>query len=104
MTVRYSQYSPYAKTEQTFYLGYNLPSVLYPADSDTQYEIPNQYDEQPWRLAKELYGNERLYYIFALLNTNILFDPIYDFKSGTIISVPTLQRVQNWLNGTRTIL
>ncbi|SOK58512.1 hypothetical protein [Yersinia phage fHe-Yen9-04] len=103
MASKYSQYSPYAKTTQTWYLEYNLPAPLYPADSDIEYTIPNQYDEQPWRLAKNLYGNERLYYVFALLNPNLLVDPIYDFKSGTTILIPTLQRVQNWLNGSRNI-
>lgn len=103
MALEYSQYSPYAKATQTWYLGYNLPSVLSPADSDITYVIPSQYNEQPWRLAKELYGNERLYYIFSLLNPDILVDPIYDFTSGLTIVIPSLQRVQNWLNGPRTI-
>lgn len=103
MSVKYSQYSPYAKTTQTWYLGYNLPSSIISADSDMLYTIPTQYNEQPWRLAKELYGNERLYYIFSLLNPDILVDPIYDFQSGIIISIPTIARVQNWLNGSRNV-
>lgn len=103
MSVTYSQYSPYSKVTQTTYLDYNLPLVLYPADSDYDYTIPNQYDVQPWRLANELYGNERLYYIFALLNSDLLVDPIYDFTAGLVISVPTLARVQTWLNSSRSV-
>lgn len=103
MGVQYSLYSPYAKVKQSWYLNYNLPQVIVPADSDREYVIPSQYDEQPWRLAKDLYGNERLYYIFSLLNSNILVDPIYDFKAGTVIMIPTLQRVQVWLNGSRNV-
>lgn len=103
MSSQYSQYSPYSKVQQTWYLGYNLPAPLYPADSDVPYTIPNQYDEQPWRLARDLYSNERMYYIFAVLNPDILVDPVYDFKAGLVIQVPTLQRVQNWLNGSRTV-
>lgn len=103
MSVQYSLYSPYAKVKQTWYLDYNLPQSLIPADSDIQYTIPAQYDEQPWRLAKDLYGNERLYYIFALLNPDELVDPIYDFSAGKVILVPTLQRVQVWLNGSRSV-
>ncbi len=101
--VIYSLYSPYAKTKQTWHLGYNLPASIIPADSDSEYEIPNIYHEQPWRLAKELYGNERLYYIFALLNSDLIEDPVYDFTAGKTIRIPTLQRVQQWLNGSRNV-
>lgn len=103
MASQYSLYSPYAKVKQTWYLDYNLPQSIIKADSDIEYTIPTQFDEQPWRLAKELYGNERLYYIFALLNQDILVDPIYNFKAGTVIIVPTLQRVQTWLNSSRKV-
>ncbi|BBM62151.1 TPA: baseplate wedge protein 53 [Escherichia coli] len=100
----YSQYSPYAKVKQTWYLGYTLPRDIVPADTDDFYEIPLKYEYQPWRLAYEMYGNERLYYIFALLNPDILGeDPIYNFKSGVTIRIPANQRVQNYLNGTRNI-
>lgn len=103
MASRYSQYSPYAKVKQTWYLGYNLPANMPPADSDTFYTIPPVYNEQPWRLSKELFGDERLYYIFSLLNPNELADPIYDFKSGLTIRVPSIVRVQNYLNGNRNV-
>ncbi|AXC39320.1 baseplate wedge protein 53 [Escherichia coli] len=100
----YSQYSPYAKVKQTWYLGYNLPRDMVPADTDDFYVIPLKYEHQPWRLAYEMYGNERLYYVFALLNPDILGeDPIYNFNSGITIRVPSNQRVQNYLNGTRNI-
>lgn len=103
MASKYSLYSPYAKVKQTWYLDYNLPQVIIKADTDIEYTIPTQFNEQPWRLAKELYGNERLYYIFALLNPDILVDPIYDFTAGKTILVPTLQRVQTWLNSSRNV-
>lgn len=95
---KYSQFSPYAKVKQTWYLDYNLPAPMIPADTDIAYVIPTKYDEQPWRLAKELYGNERVYNIFALLNPDLLKDPIYDFKSGLTIQIPTPTRVETYLN------
>ncbi|AFA44353.1 hypothetical protein [Klebsiella phage phiKp_21] len=99
-----SQFSPYAKTEKTWYLDYNLPRDMVAADSDQDYEIPAKYDEQPWRLSYELYGNERLYYIFALLNPDLLGeDPIYNFKSGLVIKVPTPQRIQTYLGTSRNV-
>jgi hypothetical protein len=103
MSSKYSLYSPYAKVKQTWYLGYNLPNGIDKASTDIHYTIPNKYDEQPWRLAAELYGNERLYYIFALLNPNELADPIYDFTAGKTISIPSVQRMQSYLSSTRNV-
>lgn len=101
MASKYSQFSPYAKVRQTWYLGYNLPQNILRADSDIDYVIEPKYEERPDKLAKDLFGNERLYYIFSLLNPDELEDPIYDFKAGVTIRIPTTQRVQMWLNGTR---
>ena len=100
---KYSQFSPFSKVKQTWYLDYNLPAGLPVADSDVSYTIPVKYDEQPWRLAKELYGNERLYYIFTLRNPDVLHDPVYDFKAGVTIMVPSAQRVSTYLNSTRSV-
>lgn len=103
MASTYSQYSPYAKVRQTWYLAYNLPIGIAPADSDIDYTIPSEYNEQPWRLSYELYGNERLYYVFSLLNPNVLVDPIYDFTTGTVIRIPSLQRIQTYLSSPRRV-
>ncbi len=95
---QYSIYSPFYKDKQTsWYLDYYEHPPLPKADSDILYIIDTMYNEQPWRLAKDLYGNERLYYIFALLNPDILQDPVYDFVAGIEIRVPTTERVQRYL-------
>lgn len=98
---QYSTFSPYSKVKQTWYLGYYSPRGLLPADSDTMYTIETKYNEQPWRLAKERFGNERLYYIFALLNPNIIEDPVYDFKAGVTIRIPTMKRIKEYLDSSR---
>lgn len=103
MASKYSQYSPYAKVGQTWHLDYNLPMPILPSDSDVEYTIPAKYDERPDRLAKELFNNERLMYIFALCNPDILIDPIYDFKAGVVIKIPTIQRIQQYLTGSRSV-
>lgn len=103
MSVNYSEFSPYKKTKQKWYLGYNLPKPMAKSSTDLQYTIPAKYHYQPWRLAKELYNNEGLYYIFALLNSNILVDPVYDFESGTVILIPTVARVQDYLKSKRKV-
>ena len=99
MSSNYSKYSPFYKVQQQgWYLDYNLPAAFPQATSDTDYTIPSKYNEQPWRLAKDLYGNERLYYIFALVNPNLLGnDPIYDFKTDLVIKIPTVDRVRKYI-------
>lgn len=99
----YNNNSPWCKVQQTWYLGYNLPAYMTSADSDSDYVIPTQYNEQPWMLAKELYGSEELYYIFALLNPDVLVDPVYDFSTGTVIKVPDINRVKLYLQSSRNI-
>lgn len=95
----YNRYSPYSQTPQTWYLGQYVPLKIPPADDDDFYIIPQKYHERPWMLAKELYHNERLYYIFAITNMDLIQDPIYDFKVGTTIRVPANNRVQRLLGG-----
>ena len=47
-----------------------------------------KYEEKPDLLAYDLYGNAKLWWVFALFNQNKLADPIVDFKTGLKISVP----------------
>ena len=47
-----------------------------------------KYEEKPDLLAHDLYGNAKLWWVFALFNEDKLSDPIIDFKTGLKISVP----------------
>ena len=47
-----------------------------------------KYDQKPDLLAHELYGNSKLWWVFALFNQDSLADPIVDFKIGLKIIVP----------------
>lgn len=47
-----------------------------------------KYEEKPDLLAYDLYGNAKLWWVFALFNQDELVDPIVDFKTGLKISVP----------------
>lgn len=51
--------------------------------------IENRYNQRPDLLAHKLYGNAKLWWIFAEFNPDTLVDPIMDFKSGIKITVPT---------------
>ena len=95
----YSRFSPWRNVKQTWYLGYHEPIPIAPADDDVLYTIPNEYNENPAALAKEVYGNERLLYIFALANVDTIMDPIYDFTAGKSIRVPSNSRIQRIIGG-----
>ena len=55
----------------------------------TSMTIEAKYNEKPDLLAYDLYGNSKLWWVFALFNQDKLKDPIIDFKSGIKIIVPT---------------
>jgi len=57
--------------------------------SDEQYTIEPAYDQRPDLLAKALYNNSRLWWVFALRNPDTIKDPLRDFAAGTIIFLPS---------------
>ena len=65
----------------------NLPKI--PATTvDEPYVIGHGYDERPDLLAHQIYGNSRLWWVFALRNPDVIKDPIRDFKAGVEIMLP----------------
>lgn len=85
----YSASSPWYKTPQNNgFLDIWQPRPV-PADADDyEYVIQPQYNYRPDLLAFDLYGNPKLWWVFAQRNADIIFDPVYDFKSGVIIKLP----------------
>ncbi len=57
--------------------------------SDESYAIDPAYDQRPDLLAHALYNNSRLWWVFALRNPDVIKDPLRDFKSGTVIFLPS---------------
>jgi len=92
----YSAFSPYFKTEFTgTYLGpWNPRSITREAD-DIVYEITKQYENRPDLLARDLYGDERLWWVFAVRNPNIIKDPIFDFSEGKKIFIPKKNNIES---------
>lgn len=76
----------------------NLPTVRRTI-KDEVYIIGHGYDERPDLLAHQLYGNSRLWWVFALRNPDVIKDPIRDFKAGTEIMLPSEESVQNLTKG-----
>lgn len=71
------------------YLDIMVPTVdtIRSADTKTM-TLESKYDQRPDKLAYDLYGNAKLWWIFAEYNQDTLKDPIIDFKSGLEIRVP----------------
>jgi hypothetical protein len=69
-----------------------------PAESDDiPYEIEPQYTYRPDLLAFDLYGNHKLWWVFAQRNMNVLKDPVYDFEAGVTIFLPKGSKLQELL-------
>lgn len=60
-----------------------------PKSADVLYTIDKVYEHRPDLLAYDLYGSSALWWVFAQRNPNTIQDPIYDFKSGKSIYIPT---------------
>ena len=65
--------------------------------SDVYWEIPPVYNCRPDLLAYDLYGDSRLWWVFAQRNPNTLKDPLYDFTTGTNIFIPTMDYLKSAL-------
>ena len=57
--------------------------------STVDYVLTSKHNNRPDVLAHELYGNAKLWCVFAQFNPDMLNDPIIDFVSGLKIKVPT---------------
>lgn len=86
----YSKSSPYYSTGQfgPFLDILNYRTIPKNA-SDVQYQIDSVYNNRPDLLASDLYSDATLWWVFASRNPNILIDPLFDFKTGQIIFIPT---------------
>lgn len=60
-----------------------------PAESDDiVYTIETQYTYRPDLLAYDLYGDQRLWWVFAQRNMDLIKDPVYDMLPGLQIYLP----------------
>jgi hypothetical protein len=94
MAVTYSRTSPYANTP-SFGSFLDLATIpTFPFDvGDVAYEIDNIYNNRPDLLAFDLYGDTGLWWVFSVRNPNVLQDPLFDFKAGTLIYIPQKQNL-----------
>ncbi len=87
--VTYSTTSAYAQT-QLFgnFLDVMTNRPISKKVDDVLYQIDSVYNLRPDMLAFDLYGDSRLWWVFAQRNPNILKDPLFDFKQGARIYIP----------------
>lgn len=98
-TYRKDSFLSRAEPINNIFLGMNTLPTITKTVKDEVYIIGHGYDERPDLLAHQLYGNTRLWWVFAIRNPDVLEDPIRDFKAGTEIILPSEESVQNLING-----
>jgi hypothetical protein len=94
MTAKYSKTSPYYSTDRYGkFLDVMINRPIRGQASDIWYQIDKVYEYRPDLLASDLYGNSGLWWVFAQRNPDIIQDPIYDFKAGRSIYIPTKDQI-----------
>lgn len=65
--------------------------------SDVLYTVPFVYQYRPDLLAYDMYGDAKLWWVFAARNPNRLKDPLFDFTTGTGIYIPKAEVLKQLL-------
>lgn len=96
--LNYTSSSAYKNTPlfDNRFLDVMVPREIPRVADDILFVISPTYEYRPDRLAYDLYGDAKLWWVFSARNKNTLYDPIWDFKSGNKIFLPkksTLQTV-----------
>lgn len=94
----YLHSSPYSNTKvRKFYLDLATLPVIEADGTEFEAPIDAKYQYRPDLLAYEAYGSSRLWWVFTALNPDVLKDPVFDFKSGTVIKLLSKERAQELL-------
>lgn len=95
---KYGQFSPYYDTPiRSGNLGVMVNRPIPKDPSDRAFEINGIYEFRPDLLAHDLYGESRLWWVFAQRNPNTLIDPLGDFRAGVSIRLPQIQNLRTAL-------
>jgi hypothetical protein len=96
----YSEYSPYYNTsnDRQGRLGIWVPRPISGSSRDQYITISEAYNQRPDLMAYDLYGDSRLWWVFAQRNPNALAsDPLGNFLSGTQIYIPDANELKTSL-------
>lgn len=92
--VDYKASSPYYETLQTTWYLSNYEPRDVPRDGTDQIKVlETKYEFRPDLLSYDLYGTPNFWWVFMIVNPDQIKDPIYDFKAGLTIYVPTANRI-----------
>lgn len=80
---------------RNWYLDIWSPIQIPESGNDIEFIIPPKYNLRPDLASYDFYGSPDFWFVFALRNKNILKDPIFDFKSGTLIIIPPAELIKN---------
>ena len=61
--------------------------------TDQEYTVPPKFANRTDLLAFELYNNPNLWWVFQLLNMDLIVDPQADLVEGLVIKITTADRV-----------
>ena len=97
----YIKHSLYANTKSDGILrGYYEPiDIPHDEDTDIEYTVGLKYSHKPGLLAFDLYGDERLNWVFLYYNRDTLKDGIWDLNEGITILIPEKNRLLSYLGG-----
>ena len=94
----YNNTSPYYSTNQEVETLSILNKRLFAFEpDDIEYEIDTWYEHRPDLLAHDLYGSAKLWWVFMHRNMDVITDPIWSFKAGTIIRIPKKNVLEKFL-------
>jgi hypothetical protein len=96
----YPSTSPYYQSDITNnqYLDVMINRPIPKLASDVFYTLPIVYEFRPDLLAYDLYGDSRLWWVFAARNPNTLGnDPYFDFVAGIQIYIPNMNTLKQAL-------
>lgn len=97
MAVFYDPRSFYALTTvKAGWLDTLVPPAIILDGEQSQYAIEPKYQHRPDRLAYDLYGSSKLWWVFAAANRDQLEDPVWDFVSGLQITLPSPSSVKRF--------
>ena len=96
---RYSETSPWGTTGTVNgqYLDVLKIRSVPKRDDDVLYEVQPQFTHRPDLLAYSVYGNSKLWWVFAQRNMDVLKDPVFDLVAGIKIYLPRADKLQQFL-------
>lgn len=96
--VNYNNASQYYTTNQTSWC-LNLLNlrVIDQDPTDVIFVLSSEYNNDPYKLANDLYNNSNLWWVFMIVNPDVIIDPINDMQAGITLRIPTKQRIKSVL-------